>query len=275
MHNSSLLTSQAHDGNAPGCPQRWRVAAASVRGAGHEKRGEPCQDAHFWQALPGEAGGSGVLLAAVADGAGSASLAEVGSSIAARSAVEALCASPLPSGDEHDEGWKVWLASALRAARAEVEAEAARRQVEASELATTLIVVAAAPELVAAVQVGDGALVVSDGRGNITALTVPQSGEYINETTFLVSPNALESAQVVVWRQAATQLALFSDGLQMLALAMPQGAPHEPFFAPVFRFAAGACDEQAAGERLARFLASPRIRERTPDDVTLLLASLA
>lgn len=273
---TNQLTNQAHDvGDAPDDPPQWRVMAASVRGAGHEKTGQPCQDAFCWRVLSGEEGGSGVLLAAVADGAGSASLAEVGSSIAARAAVQALCDSALPTGDEHDEGWKDRLAAALRAARAEVEAEARSGNVAACEMATTLIVAAATRELVAAAQVGDGALVVGDGQGNITALTVPQSGEYINETTFLVSPNALESAQAVVWRQDVTQLALFSDGLQMLALAMPQGAPHGPFFAPLFRFAAGACDEQAAGERLARFLASPRIRERTHDDVTLLLASLA
>lgn len=275
MHNSSLLTSQAHDGNAPGCPQRWRVVAASVRGDGHEKAGQLCQDAHFWQALPGEAAGdSGVLLAAVADGAGSAPLAEVGSSIAARAAVQALCASALPPRDGNDECWKAWLAAALRAARAAVEEEARSRQVEAGEMATTLIVAAVAGELVAAAQVGDGAVVVGDAEGSITALTAPQSGEYINETTFLTSPNALESAQAVVRRQWATRLAVFSDGLQMLALAMPEGTPHEPFFAPLFRFAAGARDEQAAGERLAQFLSSPLIRERTHDDVTLLLASL-
>lgn len=50
---------------------RWRVAAASVRGTTHEKTGQPCQDAHCWEQLP-----ESVLVAAVADGAGSAALGE-------------------------------------------------------------------------------------------------------------------------------------------------------------------------------------------------------
>ena len=45
----------------------WRVTGASVPGVSHLRSGLPCQDAHAWRQ---EAGG--VLIAAVADGAGSA-----------------------------------------------------------------------------------------------------------------------------------------------------------------------------------------------------------
>src|SRR4051794_19373 len=62
----------------------YTAAAAAVRGRAHQELGLPCQDAF---AL-GEARG-GVLVAAVADGAGSAALAEVGARIAAETAVEA------------------------------------------------------------------------------------------------------------------------------------------------------------------------------------------
>ena len=30
---------------------------------------------------------------------------------------------------------------------------------------------------------------------------------------------------------------MFSDGLQRLALKLPEGTPHAPFFTPLFRFA--------------------------------------
>ncbi|NJK69758.1 MAG: protein phosphatase 2C domain-containing protein, partial [Microcoleus sp. SU_5_3] len=55
----------------------WQVVAASVTGTSHEKRSQPCQDAHCWRLLP-----NNVLAAAVADGAGSAALAEIGAKIA-------------------------------------------------------------------------------------------------------------------------------------------------------------------------------------------------
>src|SRR5919108_217744 len=63
----------------------WRVVAASAPGTSHEKLGQPCQDAHHWATFP-----ESVLVAAVADGAGSAELGHVGATIAARTAVETI-----------------------------------------------------------------------------------------------------------------------------------------------------------------------------------------
>jgi hypothetical protein len=172
-----------------------------------------------------------------------------------------------------DADWQVLLTDVLTAAQTALTTEAATRQVKTRELATTLIVVVVTPTLVAAAQVGDGAAIVGDATGNVIALTSPESGEYINETTFLTTPEAVYTAQVRVWHGTATHLAAFSDGLQMLALKLPEGLPHAPFFAPLFRFVANAADASEAQAQLAAFLRSPRVRERTDDDVTLLLAA--
>jgi hypothetical protein len=161
---------------------------------------------------------------------------------------------------------------ALHTARGSLEAEAGKRQIPLRDLATTLIVIIATPELVAAAQVGDGATVVGDREGNLATLTAPPNSEYVNETIFLTSAEALASAQTAVWRSAVVNLALFSDGLQRLALKMPEGTPHPPFFSPLFRFLTNVTDESAAHEQLAAFLHSPRITARTDDDLTLVLA---
>lgn len=247
---------------------RWRAVAASVRGTSHEKTRQPCQDAYHWDILP-----EGVLVAAAADGAGSATLADVGADVAARTAVDAIIQreAALP---EDDDGWRSLLTEALKAAREAIEVEVVAHEVTERDLATTLILVVATPELVAAAQIGDGALVAGDVEGNVIGLTAPQTGEYINQTTFLVSPDALNTAQLTVWRGAAAHVAILSDGLQMLALKMPEGTPHAPFFSPLFRFVAGMTDETEAKEQLEAFLRSPRVRERVDDDLTLLLAAL-
>jgi hypothetical protein len=52
-------------------PGPWRLAAASALSTSHEKLGTPCQDAHACQALLA-ATGETLLVAVVADGAGSA-----------------------------------------------------------------------------------------------------------------------------------------------------------------------------------------------------------
>jgi hypothetical protein len=210
----------------------------------------------------------------VADGAGSAALGEVGAEVAAWAAVETIHSQGTATRwPEEDEGWQVLLTEALRAARAAIETAAKAREAEARDLATTLILVVATPELVAAAQVSDGAAVAGDGEGNFLSLTTPQSGEYLNETTFLTSPDALETAQVMVWHGAAAHVAVLSDGLQMLALKMPEGTPHAPFFSPLFRFVAEVTEEAEVREQLAAFLRSPRLTERTDDDLTLLLAT--
>ncbi len=250
--------------------RQWRVGAASVRGTSHEKVGQLCQDAHHWQKLP-----DSVLVTAVGDGAGSASLGKVGAIVATQTAVETICAEESRLYYTNDEqGWQEILTGALSAAKTAVEAEALVCGVTARELATTLIIVVATPQLIAGVQVGDGLAVASDRSGNFYSLTSPQRGEYINETTFLVSPNALDTVEVSLWRGATSHIAVFSDGLQMLAVNMNDGTPYVPFFSPLFEFMANIEDENEAKEQLAAFLRSPRITDRTDDDLTLLLATL-
>jgi hypothetical protein len=59
----------------------------------------------------------------------------------------------------------------------------------------------------------------------------------------------------------------------MLALKIPEGTPHGPFFAPLFRFSGEWKEEEDAKQQLESFLRSPRVSERTDDDLTLLLAT--
>ena len=151
----------------------WRVTSASVCGVGHVRGGKPNQDSHGWAI----ADDGSVLAIVVADGAGSASLAEVGAQVAAHAALVSLA-----SGASADpEGWTQCLQSALQAALNAVEAESASREVQSRDLATTLILALAGPSGVAAAQIGDGAVVVGDGPGGLVSLTAPRSGEYIKK----------------------------------------------------------------------------------------------
>lgn len=248
----------------------WRVIASSVCGTSHEKAGLPCQDDNYWKVIP-----EGILAAAVADSAGSASLGNVGAAIAVRSAVEALCLkAPELRLAMDDSYWQGLLADAVKAAKLAVESEASALNVKSRELATTLIVFIATGSLIVAAQVGDGAVVLEDGNGNIFAHTTPGVGEFINETSFLISPDVLNTIQTCIWHGDLKHIAILSDGLQMIALKMPDGIPYAPFFSYLFRFADKMADEAEAKEQLTSFLRSPRVTERTDDDVTLLLATI-
>ena len=246
----------------------WRVVAASVRGVGHHRTGQPCQDAHYWSVAP-----DGTLVAAVADGAGSARFGDVGARVATRAAVAALEPRSLAASSSDDDEARTVLIETLTRARAALDAEAVSLGVATQELATTLILIVASSDGAIAAQVGDGAAVVQSADGRLSALTTPRAGEYVNETTFLTSADALASAQCASWRGPLAHLGVLSDGLQMLALVMPGGTPHAPFFAPLLRFATQASDAGDASAQLASFLGGPRVTARTDDDVTLLLAT--
>jgi serine/threonine protein phosphatase PrpC len=245
----------------------WQAAGVSVVGTSHLRSGSPCQDAHQLTLLA-----DGLFVAAVADGAGSAPRADRGAACAVRTALAHVTDKLAGGLPEQEQVWRALLNELLHVAREAVVAEAAACRSSPSDLATTLLVAIATGDVVAACQVGDGAVVARWADGALQTVTRPPVQEYLNETTFLTSADALERAQVAIVHTRAAGLALFSDGLQMLALKMPEATPHPPFFTPLLRLVEEFRDRSLAEGQLRRFLQSPRITQRADDDLTLVLA---
>lgn len=247
----------------------WRVVGASVAGAGHEKAGRGCQDVHNWRRLH-----DGTVVAAIADGAGSAALGQAGAEAAVGAAIDSLAGNAPVLRNACDNGlWRNLFADSLSAARAAVKGEAIRRKVFVGELAATLILIVVRPDCVGSAQIGDGAVTVETLDGRVIPLTRPPIDDSVNATTFVTSDHAIGGAQFGVWRQGAAHLAAFTDGLQMLALKLPEGEPFEPFFKPLFHFADENAELPNDRSCLEEFLRSPRITARTDDDLTLFIAT--
>ena len=68
-------------------------------------------------------------------------------------------------------------------------------------------------------QVGDGGVVLDVGSGLETAI-VPMSGEYANMTHFVTDEDAIGVLTTKVYPDPALRAAVFSDGLQRLAVNM-------------------------------------------------------
>lgn len=249
--------------------RQWHMVGLSIRGVAHINHDMPCQDSHVWRALPG-----GAVVVAVADGAGSASLSQLGSMRAALAAVEWVTELMQDSWPRSEDEWREMLSAALQTAHESVLEAARRRQVEPRELATTLIVMVATPYGAAAAQVGDGAAIVMNSERDLLAITAPQRGEYINETLFFTSPDYLKSMQFALWQGNVAGLCVISDGLQLLALKMPDSTPHPAFFAPLLQLLEASDDMRDAEAELRNFLGSDRIRQRADDDLTLVLGTL-
>lgn len=255
--------------------RNWRVISASARGTGHVRTGQPCQDSVYHRAdLP-----DGVLIAAVSDGAGSAARSEIGSALAVRKAVESARISMLHTSARLSEAFlRDTVRASVLLARSSLEDEARRIGANVRDMSATLLLVVCARDTMAAAQIGDGAVVVSDESGEsgeFRLFTTPQRGEYANVTIFLVSRNALDSLEVKSEATSPARIAMFTDGIQNLVLDAATDTPHAPFFAPVFQWLESQPAGADYGQALEGLLTSPRVTQRTDDDVTLLLASSA
>lgn len=247
----------------------WHVVGASVTGTSHLKTGRECEDDH---AVGKRA--DGTLVLAVADGAGSAARAAEGSACAVDTVLTCLGAgspgarqvSPLPSTQD---SWLRLLQGVLQRVRAALEG-LVNESGALGDVSTTLLCCLISDQWLVGMQVGDGALVIRRADGRLEAVTAPDHGEYVNQTTFVTSADYLARAQYFVQSAAGiTGLALFTDGLERLALDMQTHQPHTPFFRPLFRFAAAT---DASTDDLVQFLSSDRVNERSDDDKTLVLA---
>ena len=251
----------------------WRYIAASAVGTSHQKVGGTCQDANDCQVylLPS---GESILVAAAADGAGSAACGGEGATRAC-SVFVGLVNDHLTSGNaveqisiETARFWTTVIQSALGK-----EAESLSR--ERRDFACTLLGLVAGSSCMACLQIGDGVVVVADSEEQVYGHVFwPDRGEYSNTTHFVTQDEALEHLRFASVRREIVEVALLTDGLQSIALNYQQQTAHQPFFRGLFaplRTAEEGWSSELS-KSLMEFLSSPRVNEKTDDDKTLILA---
>jgi len=252
---------------------RWRHVAASVIGTSHQRTGGVCQDSNACIVLPGSPDGD-VLLAVVADGAGSAKQAETGSAIACQSITESatlyLARRQLARITRKTvENW-------IRTFQHEISRTASAMSLKPRDYACTLLAALIAPNHAVFFQIGDGSIVVSDAEEQSYGHVFwPERGEYENATFFATDRGFAANLRFESVRRNVVELAMFSDGLQRLALDFQKTMPHEPFFRGIFPPVRKASPEDAGqlAQGLSTFLGSARVNQRTDDDKTLILAT--
>ncbi|MGN7931918.1 PP2C family serine/threonine-protein phosphatase [Sphingopyxis sp. 22461] len=249
----------------------WKWAAASQRGTSHEKLNTKKQDAF-------RCASAGVdrryLVALACDGAGSASHGGVGAMLTCRTISQAAKLlldeqQRLPAAEEIEE----W----VDATRDQIAAVAERAQLSPRDFATTLVGLVSDGSSTVSFHIGDGAAVVRSAEdGSWQALSWPQHGEYAS-TTYFVTDDGGAQLRVNQSDVPIDRFALFTDGIERLALNFTATEPHSPFFAsmsePVVKGDRSGFNA-ALSRQLAAYLSSDTINERTDDDKTLILAAL-
>ena len=255
----------------------WRVAHNSVIGTSHEKTGLPCQDAGGCRIVEDPARKQ-VLLAVACDGAGSASRSLDGATLTVGRFLQEFGDIAKRSGldeitKEFAQGW-------LSRVRTEINHRAKAADLSAREFACTLLGAILSENRAAFLQIGDGAIVVSNRAEpeDYGWVFWPQHGEFANQTNFVTQDNALEVLEFELENRCIDEIAVFTDGIERLVLDLKEKTAHAPFFRTLFHWLVttkpSVVDADIpASEVMERYLGSKQINDRTDDDKTLILAS--
>jgi hypothetical protein len=252
----------------------WRYAFASTVGTSHSRLDLPCQDASACQVVQAT-DGEPVLVALLADGAGSASRAEAGAKLACTfllgEIVAALAEGATPRDLTRDVVMEL-LGKLQNCIAAQAESEGRKIR----DFASTVLCALVGTREAVFFQIGDGAIVISTPDEEAYSWVFwPDSGEYENTTFFTTDADLASHLAWYTCERAVTEVALFSDGLQRLALQYQSRTAHAPFFRSKMQAIEAAEDASPEGlsAQLALFLSSPSVNARTDDDKTLILAT--
>lgn len=273
----------------------WRIVQASAIGTSHHKIGEACEDECFAESLRGPDGGE-YFLGLVSDGAGSASHGRCGASLACEKGRDVI-EQWVHNEASHCQPTVPTVRSWVTAIRSHILESAKAKNLNPRNFACTLLGAVIGNRNAVFFQVGDGAIVMGE-HNDLHPVFWPDNGQYANMTYFITDDDALDHLQwkcifldkpppLTVKRTSnrdirvsscetslPCEIAMFSDGLQRLALVYQSKTAYQPFFDPMFRTLRqanlAACDRLSY--ELFLFLGSPQVNERTDDDKTLILA---
>jgi len=245
----------------------WRIYAAASIGSSHIEAGTPCQDA-FAHALVGD-----TLLGVVCDGAGSRALSHIGAQAVSSGVVARLqqlegADAPLSALPEAEFARAV--GDAVAQVREALQKEAGDNGVELSAYSCTLVGAVATAQGGRFFHIGDG-LAVAEHADAPSVVSLPENGEYANETYFVSGEQWREHLRFTAFGETATRVALMSDGAMPFAMAKGNGGLFKPFMDPVEAYLAGVTEDEGSAA-LAGTLGDPRTYGITSDDKTLLIA---
>ncbi|MGF1934804.1 MAG: PP2C family serine/threonine-protein phosphatase [Nostoc sp. ChiQUE02] len=243
----------------------WKAVARSEIGTSHQKQGIGCQDYGDYRIL------DDVIVGAVADGAGIAKHSDVGSRLAVETVLK--CFSDINEYPEKQEELEQGFSQPLSQEEAqklfakivnqvltELDKKAAKEDYSVNDLACTLLVFVATPDCVAAMQIGDGFIVMRSQGSEYQLLFQPDKGEFANETTFITSTNVLKEMQVKVIPEKQEFICASTDGLEKVAIRLSDWQPFSPFFKPLEEYLHEPVNPEEEDKYLTEFLNSEYIK---------------
>lgn len=248
----------------------WAWAAAACKGTSHEKTGIRLQDAFICSTV--KSNQQEYFFGIISDGAGSADYGGQGASIICNSISRAikdhqLTINGLPA-NSIIEGW-------VDKTRDRIFKASENRDLSPRDFAATLICVISNGDESVVIHVGDGCAVLKDvSSASWIAPSWPEQGEFASTTYFVTDEYGLR-LRVNRHLGKISAIALFSDGLERLALDFQQIRPFDGFFDGMTKPLISSNHfgkDKALSIALKNYLNSDVINSRTDDDKSLIIA---
>jgi hypothetical protein len=250
---------------------RWGWIGACSTGTSHLRAGRGCDDAGGCVEVGTQWGPT--LVAIVSDGAGSASLSGIGARIVALEFCRSVSNFVRHGGRATEVDLELTY-SWLDRIRDRIGLVANLRRDSRRSFAATLVGCIVQLEGTTVIHIGDGACAIRCAGSDVwTIPSWPAQGEYAS-TTFFVTDDPQPSVTISRLEGPVEEFALFSDGLERLALDFSTSTAFSRFFEPMFRplRTAPPGRNRRLSLELRKFLDSQRVTDRTDDDKTLIMA---
>ncbi|MDR0525693.1 MAG: protein phosphatase 2C domain-containing protein [Spirochaetaceae bacterium] len=164
----------------------WTTINFELCGTGHKKEGIPCQDKTY------SASDNGVIVSALADGAGSAVFSHFGAETAVRSVCEYLTNNFLEMYNSDGVSAKQKIVDFLVG---QLTQKAREMNCRLKDLASTLLAVAIYQNECIIIHIGDG-IIGCLRNGNVQILSYPNNGEFSNSTYFVTTDNVVKYIEI-------------------------------------------------------------------------------
>jgi len=256
----------------------WKLGGVSVAGFSHEEKNIPCQDSHAFRIT-----NNNEVIAAVADGAGSARLSHKGAQAFTTAIVDRLSEISNERGlNLKDEGFirseiiRIINATSIDLLAMHVTSDLVRGQEEHQDTATlrdfhsTLIIVICGDHGGTFYHVGDGVgAAFSFLNPEVAEVSKPENGEYANETYFVTEKNWEDHLRVTNFSSGSDAILLMSDGVSGMAMTKCCEKPAVSFVTPLLKFLKN--NNQETNEiAVTNTISKESVRAITGDDKTLV-----
>lgn len=250
----------------------WSFASASVRGTSHHQGGTPCQDANF--VLPSTDGQWIALVSS--DGAGTATKSEISSKLVTEKFASALIDLSSKLNKQSPGAWVTdSVIEQIVGIRNHLRQLSGGDDISAFHCTLVAALIGKTGGFI--IHIGDGSVItgLADTSGTTTInlandfnVSLPQNGEYANETVFLTERDWIKNIRIQPF-SAVDWLILGTDGGMALTMS-DDNMPKTGFVTPVLQSLLSNPDRASRDLALHNLLSDKKADRLTNDDKTLI-----